>query len=179
MKLLTLLLTFIPLLASGEESYFFKLKKGHPSDLRIEGEQLHFVLPIQKLDPPKATAIMAFHQGLGPGREYQIQVNLETTPEKGWLPRLKLGGEIIMEGISVASPGDPKFASSFSLESDDPKKIKLWCQLLGELLKVPENRIEIDLTKAEQGGAGQPATAPGSKSEGKERPQPASEEHSR
>ena len=118
---------------------------------------------------------MAFHQGLGPGREYQIQVNLDTSPEQGWLPMLKLGDEIIMEGISVARPSDPKFTSSFSLEGDDPKKIRLWCQLLGELLKVPENRIEIELTKAEQDGADQPATAPESKPEGNQKPKPKAE----
>jgi len=86
---------------------------------------------------------------------------------------LKLGGEIIMDGISVARPDNPRFASSFSLEGDDPEKIKQWCQLIGDLLKVSKDKIEIDLTNVED-GADQPATAPESKPEGKEKLKPES-----
>jgi hypothetical protein len=172
MKLLIILFGAIPLLACGGESYFFTFA-GQPTGQRIEGENLHIVLPIQKIAPPKASSIIAFHQGLGPGREYQIQVNLRTSPKAGWLPMLKLGGEIIMDGISVARPDNPRFASSFSLEGDDPEKIKQWCQLIGDLLKVSKDKIEIDLTNVED-GADQPATAPESKPEGKEKLKPES-----
>ena len=149
MKLLATLLCAIPLLAFGEESYFFTLA-GKPTGQRIDGPNLHLVLPIQKLDPPAASSITAFHQGLGPDREYQIQVNLKSVPKKEWMPMLKLGEEIIADGISVSRPDDPRFASSFSLEGDDPEKIKQWCEILGGLLNVPKARIQIDLTKAEQ-----------------------------
>jgi tRNA nucleotidyltransferase/poly(A) polymerase len=63
---------------------------------------------------------------------------------------LKLGDEIIMEGIFVSRPSDARFASSFSLESSDPVKIKTWCKELGILLKIPKERIQIEL-KAEAG----------------------------
>ena len=178
MKLLVTLFGAIPLLAFGGESYFFSFA-GEPTGQRIEGQNLHIVLPIQKLDPPEASSIIAFHQGLGPGREYQIQVNLKTSPKKGWMPMLKLGEEIMIDGLSVSRPDDPRFASSFSLEGDSPEKIKQWCKLLGELLSLPEARIQIDLTKAEPDGAGQPATGPESDSEGGDKPQPEAEGRSR
>jgi len=183
MKLFVTLLSAIPLVVLGEESYFFTLA-GEPTGQRIDGQNLHLVLPIQKLDPPTASSITAFHQGLGPGRDYQIQVNLKSVPKKEWMPMLKLGEEIIAEGISVSRPEDPRFASSLSLEGDDPEKIKQWCEILAQLLNVPKARIQIDLTKAEQGGAGQggagqPATRPESKSEGGDKPQPEAEGRSR
>lgn len=178
MKAILRLLTFLPLIAFGGESYFFTITF-EPTEQRIEGEHLHLEFPIQKLPPPRASSISAYHQGLGAGRDYQIQVHLEASPAKGWLPSLNLDGELIMEGISVSRPDDPSFASSFSLESDDPKQIERWCQLLAALLKVPKDRIEIDLTKAEQGGTGQPATRSQSKLEGGDKPQTESEGRSR
>jgi len=155
MKLLAILFCFIPFLAFGEESYFFTIV-GEPSGKRIDGENLHFVLPIRKLEPPNASSIIAFHQGLGPSREYKIQVNLRSSPKEGWIPMLKLGAEIMMDGISVSRPNDSRFASSFSLEGDDPEQIRRWCQLLGDLMDVPKGKIEIDLTKAEQGESPKP-----------------------
>ena len=147
MKLILTLIASIPLLAFGGESYFFTIS-GEPTGQLIKGERLQLELPIRKIDPPEASSISAFHQGLGPGRKYQIQVHLKESPLKGWVPMLKLDEEIIINGITVARPADPKFASSFSLEADDPKKIERWCQLLAELLKIPKDHIEIDLTKA-------------------------------
>ena len=174
MKLLVILFTAMPFLAFGEESYFFTFG-GEPTGQRIEDESLHIVLPIKRLDPPAASSVIAFHQGLGPGREYKIQVNLKSSPMKGWVPMLNLGGDIIMDGVSVARPDDARFASSFSLEGDDPEKIMQWCKHLGNLLNLPEKRIEINLTQAEQDGADQPATAPESKPEGNSNTRPESE----
>ena len=36
------------------------------------------------------------------------------------------------------------------LENDDPKEITRWCKKLGPLLKIPKNRIEVDLEKPKQ-----------------------------
>lgn len=178
MKTILSLFAFLPLMAFGGESYFFTISSD-PKEMRIEGEHLHLVLPIQKLQPPRALSISAYHQGLGAGRDYQIQVHLAASPAKDWLPSLNLDGEIIMDEISVSRPEDPSFASSFSLESDDLKQIERWCQLLAALLKVPKDRVEIDLTKAEQADPGQPAIRPESKSEGGDKPQPEAEGRSR
>lgn len=172
MRLLTILLAVLPVVVCGEESYFFTIA-GKPSGERIEGNTLHIAQPIHRIEPPEASSIIAFHQGLGPGREYKIRVNLRESPEKGWMPMLKLGGETIMEGVTVARPKDPRLASSFSLESDDPVTIRRWCQLLRDVLKVPADRVQIDLTEAEPDGAGQVDTAPVSKSEDNEKLKPA------
>ena len=151
MKALLGILALLPLVAVAESSFFFTLPQNtKPNGQRIEGDNLHLIVPIQKVAPPKASSIFAFHQGLGEGRMFKIQVNLTESPEKGWTPMLKLGEEVIMEGISVARPDDAKFASSFSLESSDPEEIRNWCKQLGILLKIPNERILIDLEKAEQ-----------------------------
>ena len=72
---------------------------------------------------------------------------------------LKLDGEIILDGVTVARPDDPRFASSFSLEGDDPERITVWARLLGQLLKLPADKIEINLDQAEQVGAPNPLPA--------------------
>jgi len=60
---------------------------------------------------------------------------------------LKLGDEIIMEGILFSKSPEQNSRPLCHIEADDPEKIKRWCKLLGTLLKIPENRVEIDLTK--------------------------------
>jgi hypothetical protein len=148
MKLLTTTLLFIPFLAFAEDSYFFTIQ-GKPSKPSIQGEALIMNLPIKKISAPKASSIIAYHQGLGEGREYQIQVNLESPPDRDWRPMIKLGDDVIVEKIVVALPQEKGFASSFSLETDDPDKVKLWCKILGKILKVTGDKIEIDLSKQE------------------------------
>jgi hypothetical protein len=51
--------------------------------------------------------------------------------------------------------------------------------LLKKRLLLGKRLLELDKTKAEQGGTGQPATRPESKSEGGDKPQPESEGRSR
>jgi len=81
MKLLATLFFFLTLPAVGEESYFFDYAgNAQPTKGRIEGNLLHFAIPIKRIAPPQATSIFAFHQGLGPGREYQIQIKLKSDP---------------------------------------------------------------------------------------------------
>ncbi len=151
MKTFLIILALLPLIASADDSFFFVFaQNAKQAEQRIEGENLHLVIPIQKITTPKASSIFAFHQGLGEGRDYQIQVNLTDEPEEGWMPMLKLGDEIIVEGISVARLGDVQFASSFSLESSDPEQIKTWCKELGILLKIPNSRIQIELKEEEE-----------------------------
>lgn len=157
---LLVLLAGTRILAAAEESYFFIYKKGEAGpELRLEEDRLHTVHPIQRIDPPKAKQIFARHQGLGKGREYQIQVDLEGTLEERWFPMLKLGDDIITRGISVSYSNDKKQPSSFSIEHDDPETIRRWCRLLGPLLKLPEDQIDLDLEETEKPDVGGDAVA--------------------
>ena len=150
MKLLPVLLAFTPLLAIGEESYFFKYPNDKPKrEIRIEDSKLHVVTPIEKIATPKAVSLYASHAGLGRGREYQIQIDLAAKAERGLLPMVKLGDDVITGGIYMSLSADENSTSSYHLESDDPEQIKRWCPLLATLLKIPQDRIEIDLTKEE------------------------------
>jgi hypothetical protein len=170
MRLLSILLGLVPLLASGGESYFFVYsKEARPTEKIIEDKHLQVVIPIRKIDPPSASSIFAYHQGLGPGREYQIQVNLKKTPPKDWLPMLKLDDDVIIKGIHIGLSDKPDDTSTYSLQGDDPEKIRRWCLLLGTLLKVPQDQIEIDLTK---GGWDTAPPADENEEEGKKKSQP-------
>lgn len=161
MKLISLVIACIPLVAAAGESYFFVYKKGSgETERRIEENRLHTVNGIQKIDPPKATRLTAFHQGLGSGRAYQIQIDLEGTLEEHWYPMLKLGDDIITGGIMVGYSNSRKWPSSVSIEHDDPEKITRWCGLLGSLLGLPADRIDIDLAKADPQNDEQPDAAP-------------------
>jgi hypothetical protein len=146
-SILSLFLAMIPLLAAGGESYFFiRLRDAKEVVKRVEGDELHIVIPIKKVAPPKASSIYACRQDLGPGRKYQIQIDLAAElPEEWGVPLVKLGDEVIDRNI-IYSPGDP---ITLHLESDDPEKIKRWCKLLGELLKIPDDEIEMDFRDSE------------------------------
>ena len=152
MKLILLiLLAGIPILAAAEESFFFTYtKKPGSPEKRLEGDQLHTVQPIQKIDPPEATFLSAFHQGLGKGREYQIQIDLKGPLEERWYPMVKLGDDLITSGIMFSYSDSKKWPSTMSIESDDPEKIRSWSRQLGSLLKLPEDQIDIDLAKTEE-----------------------------
>src|SRR5688500_11712031 len=161
--LLPILLAIVPLLASGqgEESYFFKSIKGpRATESRIEGNSLHLVIPIQKIDPPKASGIFAGYAGLGPGRGYFIQIDLAEPPAKDWLPMLKLGDDVLTKGMSLGRSDRPDVPSTYTIETDDPEQAHRWCRLLGKLLKLPQKLIDIDLTNPESDGAGKPAATP-------------------
>ena len=147
LPILSLCMALAPLVAVGGESYFFT-RSSNAKDVvkRVEGNELHIVIPIKKVEFPKAVSIYATRQDMGPGRKYQIQIDLaEELPKEWGVPMVKLGDDVIDREI-LYSPGDP---ITFHLQSDDPEKIKLWCKLLGELLKIPEDEIEIDFTDPE------------------------------
>jgi hypothetical protein len=132
MKILTSILAFAPLLAIGEESFFFTYTKGGPArQVRVEDSELHVVTPIRKIAPLKATSISAHHQGLGPGRAYQIQVDLAAKPEGDSIPMVKLGDDVISGGIYLSLSSDGKIPEAYHLQSDDPEKIQRWCRCSG------------------------------------------------
>lgn len=149
MKLLPVflvLLVFAPLLAVGGESYFFNRKAGPKFDEKlVEDGHLFIVIPIKRLETPKAKAIHASQADLGEGRKYQIQIDLAGDPPEAWGNEgllIKLGEDVIDRGISFGGGEKPMM----HVEADDPEKIRKWCKLLGELLKIPEDKIGIDLT---------------------------------
>ena len=128
----------------AQEAYFFTMDAKHPT-LSIKGDNMIASFPIKKVAPPKAISILAYHQGFGDNRDYQIQIDLSNEPQKGWIPKLKLGNDILVEGVSVSRPEGESFRSSFSLESSDKDKILNWVALLSKLLNVPKQQIHIDL----------------------------------
>jgi len=170
MKFLAILLVLLQSLAFGEDSFFFDLaKETKPRKHRVEGGFLHFAVPIEKLASPQATSIQAAPLDSG----YLIQINLKEDPKWEGVPMLKLGEDIIDE-LTLAGP--PNSTSACQIETDDPKKVTLWCKHLKTLLRVPDDKISITLNKADQARAGQPATPSESKRETNDKPQPKSEE---
>jgi len=106
MKLIIVIFASTALVAIGGESFFFlSASKTKAIEKRIEGEEFHIRIPIKKIDPPKASSIYACHQGLGPGREYQIQIDLAEAPAEDWFPMLKLDDEVIDGGICLSRSG--------------------------------------------------------------------------
>lgn len=170
-KLLPIALVLLPIFAATGESFFFEYTQGpKPTEQRIEGGRLETVTPIRKIEAPQASAIFASYTGLGPGREYQIQVDFKTAPAELWLPKAKLGDDIITSRIS-SSGGEDGSPFSYNIEGSDPEKIKAWTQELGELLRVPEDRIDIDLTKSEADEADGPIPVPVPQAEEKGKPE--------
>lgn len=151
MRLILILLAGLRTAALAEDSYFFVFKNGGVgAEMRIEGDHLHTVRQIQKIDPPKTRQLIAFHQGLGSGRTYQIQIDLNDQLEDSWFPMLKLGEDLVTDCISVSYSNSERRPASISIEGDDPERIRKWSGILGTLLALPEERIEIDLDHSSQ-----------------------------
>ena len=143
--MLPILLACAPLLAVGEDSFFFH--KVGAMENRVEGETFHLTFPIKKIDPPKASAIYVSRQDMGYGRKYRIQIDLVGPLPDDWMPpMMKLGEDVIDGGIYGGGGERP----DVHVQSDDLEKIKKWTKLLAKLLKIPEEEIEVDMRSAEE-----------------------------
>lgn len=124
-KLLLIFILIFPVSTSAGESFFFCLAhKTQPTERRIEGNRLYIVTTIREVDPPKVLSILVFSQDIGEQKNYQIQVNLVEKPDNGWTPMLKLGDDIIMEGVSVSRPDGNRAPASFSLQTSNLQKAR-------------------------------------------------------
>lgn len=146
MKLIPILFFAWCSMTSAQESYFFKtLDTTAAPRVSIKSDELIMAIGIKKIPPPKASAISAFHQGYGGNRDFQITVTLREKPAKKWNPTFKLGDDIFFFGVSVQTPNEPQFAPSFTIESNDPKKIHQWVSILAKLLSISDDNITVDL----------------------------------
>ena len=147
MKLILISLMF-SMIAFSQELYFFKMAEEEKlPELRIKENTLFMKVSmrIEKVKAPEVSIIQAFHQGYGKGRDYQIQIDLKNRPAKDWRPMLKIGEDVLMLGISVSFPDDPRIRSSVSIESDNPKKIIEWVDALQKFYQLDDERVHIDL----------------------------------
>jgi hypothetical protein len=143
-------LILMPAITCAQDSYFFEFDDESKLPVfSIQGDQLIASMKIHQVPAPKCKSISAFHAGNGPGREYKIQVNLNESPADGWSPKFKLGNDIFLDGIGVSKPMHEGFLADFSIEGDDPKKIRAWVLALQEVLKLKNDQISIDLTPME------------------------------
>jgi hypothetical protein len=157
MKSIAFFLFCLSLIAVAEESYLFTFAGDYGSaKKRIEGHRLHSVREIERIETPKVLRIFASHQGLGRGRDYQIQIDLAENVEERWHPKLKLREDVITTGIGVSYSNNEDWPSALTIESDDVEKIKKWTGILVELMKVAEEDVYIDLAKGKQGGDPEP-----------------------
>lgn len=145
LPILSLCLALAPLVAVGEDAFFFH--RAGAVEKRVEGDELRIVIPIKKMDPPKASAIYVARQDLGRGRKYHIQIDIaEPLPYDWKIPMIKLGDDVIDGGMHFGGGEKP----DLHVESDDLEKIKKWSKLLAKLLKIPEDEIEMDLRSSEE-----------------------------
>lgn len=157
---MALALALFPIIAPADESFFFEYTQvPQATEKRVEGGRLHVATSIRKIEAPKASYISASYSGLGVGREYLIQVDFPTRPGERWMPMVKLGDDIITQRI-FTSGGEDGSSFSYSLEGSDPGKIEAWTRALGKLLSVPEDQIEMDLTRSEEDAADGPIPVP-------------------
>lgn len=145
----TLALVLLTSISQAEETYFFELKPQEKQEFSMEGDMFVYKVATKKIAPPKATSIAAYHLGAGEGREYTIQINLADKVERGWIPAVKIGKDVLAEGVSISRPDDERFAHSLDIVSSDPEKIKTWVKHLAALFELPADKVVIDLEKKE------------------------------
>ena len=146
MKTILSLLLISSSLLLADECYFFKIDgKPKPSSMAIKGDHLNMAMKIKKIDSFKAHSIIAFHQGLGEGRTFKIQINMTDGPAKGVYPMLKIGADIVIERIHVSGAGNTGARPTISVESDDSEQINKWVELLRLHFKIPKDKVTIHL----------------------------------
>ena len=151
MPLFLILLSILTAALHAGDSYFFKIDRSAPQQT-IEDEKLVIRMPVKKLPTPKAESIVAFHQGLGGSRDYKIQIDLSAKLDDRGAPKLKLGDDTIVLGISVSHSDDPDFADTITLESGDKEQVLRWVKALQELLVLPDARVQMNLNPLEEKG---------------------------
>lgn len=149
MNYILLSILFFAQVSLGGESFFFVTEENGGEEISIKDDRLLMEIPIKKVSPPRSTSIAAFYQGYKNGRTYKIQVNLAQHPEKEWIPSFKLDDKVFMYGVTVSRVTESKFSSSFSIESDSKEEIWQWTKLLSQLLKIPAQKVDINLEKEE------------------------------
>ncbi len=152
MKYLLFCILLFAQASHGGESFFFVIQKDGVEEISIKEDRLLMEVPIKKVSPPRATSIAAFYQGYDNGRTYKIQVNLAQHPEKGWIPSFKLNNKVFLHGVTVSRHSELKFSSAFSIESDSIEEVLQWTKALSQLLKIPEQKVDVDLEKPEDVG---------------------------
>ena len=133
---------------SKPESYFFRAHE--EVNRKIEGGNLVVSYAIQKVEF-KIILIEAYHQGLGEGRKYQIEVHAPGIGSKIGPPSLKLEDDLLTN-LKYLSYADGR--QTMTIESDDRKKIEKWVAALRRLSGLPETKIILKLDrKTEQTGS--------------------------
>lgn len=158
---IALTVAFGPILRA--ESFLFTFD-GAPEYV-IEGDEIRQTMPIKRLETPEASSMTAFHQGLGEGRAYAIQVNLTERPSEDWMPRVKLGEDILLTEISVAWPSRPESAGWIKLESGDREQAERWVERLAALFELPPPQVSVNLAKGAKDEEADAAPAGGGENE--------------
>ena len=156
------------------ESFFFTLpEEPDLSTAKIDGDQMHLTVTLQRLPIPKAGGIEVVW---AEDEQILARVYLAEEPAQGWFPFIKLENQIIQ--VSTVTRMGPQFASYFEIKFFDWEKAVSTAKALGKLLKLPDDRVVFG-EKTAEGDTGQPATRSDSDSEGDDKPQPQSDESNR
>lgn len=169
MRISIIILSSLTAIACGDSYLFTIPAEPDLSKARIEDEKMHIIVQVKRLPNPKVGGIEVEPNEKG---DYVVRTYVEKIPERGWFPMIKLEDRIVE--ISSITNNGPNFASYFEITFKDKDQAIAMAKSLASLFGVPDQRVVIGDKKAEPVGGDQPATAPESKSEGKQKPEPES-----
>jgi hypothetical protein len=133
---------------SKPESYFFR--EDEVVSRKIENGNLVVSYTIQKVEF-KIALIEAYHQALGEGRKYQIEIHAPGIGSKIGPPYLKLEDDLLTN-LKYLAYSDGR--QTMTIESDDRKKVEKWVAALRRLSGLPETKVILKLDrKTEQAGS--------------------------
>jgi hypothetical protein len=141
MKILIVFILMCHVALSKPESYFFRAHEELNS--KIENGNLLVAYAIQKVDF-KIILIEAYHQGLGEGRKYQIEIHAPGIGSKIGPPSLKLEDDLLTN-VKYLAYTDGR--QTMTIESDDRKKIEKWVAALRRLSGLPETKVLLKLDR--------------------------------
>jgi hypothetical protein len=141
MKILIVLILMCNVALSKSESYFFR--EHEEVSRKIENGNLVVSYAIQKVEF-KITLIEAYHQGLGEGRKYQIEIHASGIGSKIGPPSLKLEDDLLTN-LKYLAHADGR--QTMTIESDDRKKIEKWVAALRRLSGLSETKVVLKLDR--------------------------------
>jgi hypothetical protein len=155
--ILMFLLTCYAALAAPESYFFRRAGFADESNSKIENGKLVTSYTIEKIDF-KISAVEAYYQGLGNGRNYQIEIHATGIGSKIGPPYLKLEDDLLM---NLKYLSYPEGRQSMTIESDDREKIERWVAALRRFSGLPESKVVLNLDRrAEQPADGKTRESP-------------------
>ena len=114
-----IILMFSAMLVHAEDGLYVMDTRKKPRAC-IDGNELVMRAALRKIAAPKAKSVILLDSAASSAGAYTIQVDLEESPEEGWMPIIALGEAVLVEGVRVSH--SERMGATLSFGTDSPQQ---------------------------------------------------------